>query len=48
MITDIRRLENDAQALGLTLNHSKCEVIGLTPTNRGTWLSGGFRFQEFY
>ena len=46
MINDIRKLELDAGACGLTLNHSKCEVISLSPSNRHPWDASGFSFFE--
>ena len=39
---DVSRLERDAHALGLTLNHSTCEVV-LTPVNREIWLQSDFQ-----
>ena len=44
---DVRQLEQQALQLGLTLNHSKCEVIGLSDTtNRVAWRRLGLSFQE--
>jgi hypothetical protein len=28
------------------LNHSKCEVIGLTPLNQEAWRAAGYNFKE--
>ena len=44
---DVLHLEQDARALGLTLNHNKCEVIGLTPNRMtATWDATGLLFQK--
>ena len=46
VVADVRRLERDAEARGLALNHSKCEVIGLNDTNRPVWVASGLHFIE--
>jgi hypothetical protein len=46
VISDISRLELEAAAIGLALNHSKCEVIGLNNINREAWQLTGFNFIE--
>ena len=43
---DVRQLEHRARSLGLALNHTKCEVIGLHPADRIRWCSAGLHFQE--
>ena len=30
--------------MGLSLNHSKCEIIGLAPSERNVWAQAGFQF----
>ena len=45
-ISDIRRLEDKAKSCVLLLNHGKCEVIGLNPTNRQEWSAAGLKFTE--
>ena len=40
----IRFLETEALSLGLALNHTKCEVVGLAPTETATWHKSGLRF----
>ena len=46
VLADVQRLEMDAKARGLSLNHSKCEVIGLTTSNRQDWDVAGLSFTE--
>ena len=46
VIADIRRIDREASACGLVLNHSKCEVIGLTPSNGRAWATSGLQFAE--
>jgi Reverse transcriptase (RNA-dependent DNA polymerase) len=46
VIRDIKRLEGSASELGLALNHSKCEVIGLTGQSRTAWLHSGLTFVD--
>ena len=46
VISDISLLENNASTIGLSLNHSKCEVIGLNSSNQELWMSTDFHFQE--
>jgi hypothetical protein len=43
---DVQKLEHNAKARGLSLNHTKCEVIGLSPSNRRSWDASGLRFTE--
>ena len=45
-ISDINRLEVNAKALGLALNHSKCEAIGISKLNYAAWESTGLCFGE--
>ena len=40
---DVMRLEQDARAVGLTLNHNKCEVIG-SPEAIAAWSIFGLAF----
>ena len=42
--TEILRFEQRARALGLSLNHSKCQVIGLSPSDHADWVSRGLNF----
>jgi len=44
LINRIQNLEGEAQALGLTLNHSKCEIIGLAPKDIPLWRDSGLNF----
>ena len=37
--TEILRFEQRARALGLSLNHSKCQAIGLCPSDQADWVS---------
>ena len=37
-------LEGEARTLGLSLNHSKCEVLGLEASHRPTWVASGLNF----
>ena len=46
MISDISSLIHGANAVGLTLNHSKCEIMGLNSMRREAWSSSGFHFRE--
>jgi hypothetical protein len=38
--------EARARTVGLSLNHSKCEIIGLNSHSRSTWTASGLQFQE--
>ena len=40
----IHDLESEALKLGLTLNHAKCEVFGLSPSDVITWRDLGLNF----
>src|SRR6267154_2507467 len=44
LIDRIHALEAQAATLGLTLNHAKCEVIGLGPADLELWSSSGLSF----
>ena len=44
LINHIQGLETATQALGLHLNYSKCEVIGLSASSAHIWESSGFNF----
>jgi len=37
LITQVHTLEASAGLLGFSLNHTKCEIIGLTDQTRSTW-----------
>jgi len=37
-------LEKEAHTLGLNLNHSKCEVLGLDQCDQSVWGASGFHF----
>jgi len=40
-ITQVKILEVGAHSLGLSLNHSKCEIIGLSDLARSSWNLAG-------
>ena len=42
--TEVLGFESRAAAIGLRLNHAKCEVIGLSRDSRAAWLSTGLSF----
>ena len=44
LIERIRALEIAAEQIGLQLNHSKCEVFGISPSTRGQWADSGLNF----
>src|SRR6267154_696564 len=44
LISRIQTLERDAAGLCLTLNHSKCEVIGLGLAEENLWNASGLLF----
>ena len=44
LINHIQGLEAATQALGLSLNYSKCEIIGLSTNSAHIWASSGFNF----
>ena len=44
LVEHVRTLELEATAIGLSLNHSKCEIIGLDVSQRQTWESSGLQF----
>jgi hypothetical protein len=39
-------LEATTLAVGLRLNHSKCEAIGLTPGSLNAWTASGLTFSS--
>jgi hypothetical protein len=41
LIDNIRVLEGAAAAIGLNLNHAKCEIVGLDREHRELWEAGG-------
>ena len=46
VIREILRFQEASLRLGLVLNHSKCEVIGLSGSTRSSWALAGLGFQE--
>ena len=44
LIDQIRCIEAAASSIGLQLNHAKCEIIGLSPSQRSLWESSGLQF----
>jgi hypothetical protein len=46
VVEDIQLVEFEATRLGLRLNHSKCEIIGLDISSRVTLTRAGLCFQE--
>src|SRR6267154_3688522 len=44
LIDRLQNLEKEAASLGLALNHSKCEVIGLSPEDFQQWRVSGLNF----
>jgi hypothetical protein len=46
LIEQVRALEAAAARIGLRLNHDKCEIIGLDPSQRQLWSSAGLNFME--
>ena len=44
LLEEIHSLESDALLLGLTLNHSKCEVVGLSQSGLSLWQASGLKF----
>jgi len=44
--SDVLKLECQAGAMGLHLNHHKCEIISKIPSNLQAWKSHGFNFKE--
>ena len=44
LIEEIKRFESAALAMGLHLNHSKCEVIGLSISWEEMWEASGLNF----
>ena len=44
LIDQVRGLEAAALAVGLRLNHAKCEIIGLSASCLETWNAAGFMF----
>ena len=45
LIEQVRSLEIVAASIGLSLNHSKCEIIGLQECQRSTWKASGLNFR---
>ena len=44
LIEHLRILETEALSLGLSLNHAKCEIVGLAPTETLAWHKSGLSF----
>jgi len=44
LLEEIHSLESGALLLGLTLNHSKCEVVGLSQSGLSLWQASGLKF----
>ena len=45
-IAELHTFEAGANAIGLRLNYSKCEVIGISSFSRSVWDAAGFAFHE--
>ena len=45
LIDQVRSFEVAAASVGLTLNHSKCEIVGLDESQRAAWEASGLNFQ---
>jgi len=43
---EITKLQDRAAKVGLSLNDSKCEIIGLSDEARPDWILTGFKFRE--
>jgi hypothetical protein len=46
LVLEIGRFQRGANEIGLTLNVTKCEIIGLGQMLRPIWTAGGFAFRE--
>jgi hypothetical protein len=46
LIRHIRAIEQAAAAIGLHLNHKKCEIVGLDESQRQLWTASGLTFLE--
>jgi len=46
LIEQVRTLEREAASIGLRLNHDKCEIIGLDPSQHSLWSAAGYKFRE--
>ena len=44
LIQQVQQLERSCLAIGLRLNHSKCEVIGLSQSSEEAWNNSGLDF----
>ena len=44
LIDQVRCIEAAASSIGLQLNHAKCEIIGLSSSQRSLWESSGLQF----
>ena len=44
LINQIRYVESAASSIGLHLNHTKCEIIGLSQSQRSAWDNSGLNF----
>ena len=45
LIDQMRSFETVAASVWLTLNHSKCEIVGLDEAQRAAWKASGFNLQ---
>jgi hypothetical protein len=45
--TEVMEFEAKAAAIGLRLNHAKCEVIGLSRESRMVWTLSGLSFEQW-
>jgi len=43
---DIQRFQLDMSKIGVTLNTSKCEILGFSQESRAKWHSTGLKFHE--
>jgi len=46
LVSEIKVLKEAAYRVGFTLNHSKCEIIGLSEVSRSHWSDSGVNFIE--
>ena len=44
LISNVKSLELQARTIGLELNHTKCEVVGLSSSEQSAWRDAGFNF----
>jgi len=46
LVSEIKVLKEAAYRVGLTLNHSRCEIRGLSEVSRSHWSDSGLNFIE--